>query len=797
MKRFTLLSLLVLLCTAVAGAQTSQLAPDEITAGKRIVLRTLSTTNSLNHFAGAGPATALSSACLFTVEDGGDGTFLLRQENPASDDAAYLKAPAAAAENVVMGTAAEAAHVTFADLTDIPCSDQDYMASELNEKTLRVCVTLAGGSVTYLNCQKEGTATKFAAGTASWSIWNVYEVPAYLTESAQALISEAEALPSYLFYPEELVDALKEALDKDAETLLTAIENYNAQFAPTLKPGYYTLQTQGRQNNNYMSYVTGNNPISGAAGVSDLRGVWNFERLENGKYTVQNAYTGTYMAMPTTSQPVQLSESPVEMALQVGGTLEGSENCIAFGGGSGNTMAHLDGSSHVVGWNTNALATFWQPTAVDETLLASYTTAAASALFDARTVGCVGGPTAQAAAPILEAIEAFEGQTPTLEGFYQLRETVEECMTFEPEELVQVVDGALYRIQNYQRKTSTGNTACNGEGGYIEPIDQLKPAHSVSVNTAFAAVDQNEASADALWQLQAAGDGVYRLYNPNSGFYMKQQAENSQAITSTTNAEEAATFSFGTYESYPGQSSIMCVERDAVANKYLHCSGLVNEDLQSARVMFYTAGANGPSAWYIRPAETINVELTQVGDEAWASAVLPVDVVLTEGVKAYTGELDEADGVLRLTELTGTVPAGKPVVLAGTAGVKALRVRAAQAPVSVDESGALKGSLRYVGVTDETRDSYLILGIYDEAVGFYLPAEATTAIPGNKAYLDNAAGTAVRGYVLSLGGETTGIEGVTDGSDASEAPLYDLSGRRVVKPTHGVYIRGGKKVYIK
>ena len=799
MKRFTLLSLLVLLCVAVGRAQTlSQLAPDEITAGKRIVLRTLSTTNSLHYFSGAGAAKDLTEAAFFNVEDAGDGTFLLRQAYAASDDVAYLQKPAAAAENVAMGGKDQAAHVSFSDLSDAPCGDEDYMQAEMSEKTLRVCVTTEGGATTYLNCNSNGNAVRFATGKASWSIWNAYEIS--IKEWAQTLLEQAASLPAYVSYPTDVVEALQQAVntsDDDAE-LLTAINSFNANFVLTFKAGYYTLQTPGRDNK-YMAYSTGNNPIVGAAGVSDLRGVWNFERLENGKYTVQNAYTGTYMAMPTTSQPVQLSESPVEMVLQVGGTLEGSENCIAFGGGSGTTMAHLDGSSRVVGWDTNVLATFWQPTAVDETLLASYTTAAASALFDARTVGCVGGPTAQAAASILEAIEAFEGQTPTLEGFYQLREMVEGT-TFEPEELVQVVDGGLYRIQNYQRKISTGNKPCNGDGGYIEAIDQLKPAHSECLSRAFSAVDQNEASADALWQLQATStDGVYRLYNPNSGLYMKQtDGDSNQEVTSTPNADEAATFSFGTYEGVPGQSSIMCAERESVNNRYLHCSGNLNDGQDaSARIMFYTAGANGPSAWYIRPAETINVELKQVGDEAWASAVLPVDVELTDDVKAYTGELEEADDVLRLTELTGTVPAGKPVVLAGTAGVKALRVSAAQAPVSVDKSGALKGTLRYVDVTDDTRDSYLILGIFNDAVGFYLPAEATTAIPGNKAYLDIAAGSAVRGYALSLGGATTGIEGVTAAGAESEAPLYDLSGRRVVNPTHGVYIRGGKKVYIK
>lgn len=793
MKRFTLLSLLVLLCVAVGRAQTlSQLAPDEVTAGKRIVLRTLSTTNSLHYFSGAGAAKDLTEAAFFNVEDAGDGTFLLRQAYAASDDVAYLQKPAAAAENVVMGGKNQAAHVSFSDLSDVPCGDEDYMQAEMSEKTLRVCVTTEGGTTTYLNCNSNGNAVRFATGTASWSIWNAYEIS--IKEWAQSLLEQAASLPAYVSYPTDVVEALQQAVntsDDDAE-LLTAINSFNANFVLTFKAGYYTLQTPGRDNK-YMAYSTGNNPIVGADGVNDLSGVWKFSLLDNGKYTVQNVFTGTYMAMPTTSQPVQLSESPVEMVLQVGGTLEGSENCIAFGGGSGTTMAHLDGSSRVVGWNTNALATFWTPAAVDETLLATYTVAAASNLFDVRTVGCVGGPTADAAAPVVAAVEAFDEQNPTLDAFYALRNTVE-GITFEDGDIIKVVPGGLYRIQNYQRKTSTGNTACNGEGGFLEAVDVLKPAHAGATQTAFTAADQNQASADALWQLQATEtEGVYRFYNPNSGSYIKCTVGQNDVAT-TQNEAEGGTFRISNF-SYAGLSAIECVEKAADANRYLHISGNAGDHI-AARLMFYNT-SELPSAWYIRPAETINVELKQVGDEAWASAVLPVDVELTDDVKAYTGELEEADGVLRLTELTGTVPAGKPVVLAGTAGVKALRVSAAQAPVSVDESGALKGSLRYVGVTDDTRDLYLILGVYNDAVGFYLPAETVTAIPGNKAYLDNAAGTAVRGYVLSLDGETTGIGGVTAAGAESEAPLYDLSGRRVVKPTHGVYIRGGKKVYIK
>lgn len=797
MKRITLFTLLVLLCVAVGRAQTlTQLAPDEITAGKRIVLRTLSTTNSLHYFSGAGAAKDLTGAAVFNVEDAGDGTFLLRQAYAASDDVAYLQKPATAAENVAMGGKDQAAHVSFSDLADDPCTDQDYMQAEMNEKTLRVCVTTGGGATTYLNCNSNGNAVRFATGKASWSIWNAYEIS--IKEWAQTLLEQAASLPAYVSYPTDVVEALQQAVntsDDDAE-LLTAINSFNANFVLTFKAGYYTLQTPGR-NNKYMAYSTGNNPIVGADGVSDLRGVWNFERLENGKYTVQNAYTGTYMAMPTTSQPVQLSESPVEMVLQVGGTLEGSENCIAFGGGSGNTMAHLDGSSRVVGWNTNALATFWTPAAVDETLLATYTVAAASNLFDVRTVGCVGGPTADAAAPVVAAVEAFDEQNPTLDAFYALRNTVE-GITFEDGDIIKVVPGGLYRIQSYQRKTSTGNTACNGEGGFLETVDVLKPAHAGATQTAFTAADQNQASADALWQLQATEtEGVYRFYNPNSGSYIKCTVGQNDVATTQKEAE-GGTFRISNF-SYAGLSAIECVEKAADANRYLHISGNVGDNI-AARLMFYNTSELA-SAWYIRPAETLDVTLTQVGDMAWASTVLPVDIEeLPEGVTAYTGELDEDADVLRLTEVeNGMVPAGKPVVLAAEAAdVKQLPVSAAEAPVSVDGSGALKGTLRYVDVTDDTRDSYLILGIFNDAVGFYLPAEATTAIPGNKAYLDNSTAQAVRGYALSLGGSTTGIEGVTTaGGAGSEEPVYDLSGRRVVNPTHGVYIRGGKKVYIK
>lgn len=59
--------------------------------------------------------------------------------------------------------------------------------------------------------------------------------------------------------------------------------------------------------------------------------------------------------------------------------------------------------------------------------------------------------------------------------------------------------------------------------------------------------------------------------------------------------------------------------------------------------------------------------------------------------------------------------------------------------------------------------------------------------------------------LLTLSGATTvehcrrqpGIATVPDACGSSDNRVYNLQGQRVVNPSHGVYIRGGKKILIK
>lgn len=761
MKRFTLLSLLVLLCVAVGRAQTlSQLAPDEVTAGKRIVLRGAAV-NNINYFNGAEVNDGVAEGTkVYVVEEANTaGKIVLKNEVTG----AYVAKPTAAAatKNQVATTTDKAGAAEFSTAAaNYANSDLSSAYTYEADKLLRFVTTATDNADTYLNTNSEGQRAQYFNGTGNWSVWAVYELPAGT---------------NFSLYGDNLIPKIS----TDGDICYYVIRSYRSgKYLTYTGDSSNLMQSESLTGNASLWYFTADGVINGGLKVEIHNAATDNLLTSYDSFTAEGA---TWYVKPNPYNDngfcISLNEALNAYCLDA-----------------------TNDYSSVGNWQPSAgdnEGTTWQFVSVDE-LIAERLATLRPAFERAVGKGYVNAPSDKDLQTILTQMNELE-VNPTFEGLVALNAAV---AALQPAAENSPVDGALYRIQNYQRKTSTGNNPCNGEGGYIEPIDQLKPAHSVCKARALAAVDQDEASADALWQLQAAGDGTYRLYNPNSGFYMTQTDGSQEITTLTTNVDEAATFSFGTYEGYPGQSSIMCVERTSATYPYLHCSGQLNDGSNtSARIMFYTAGANGPSAWYIRPAETLDVTLTEVGDMAWASTVLPVDVEgLPEGVTAYTGKLDEAAGVLRLTEVEGgKVPAGLPVVLAAeTAGEKQLPVSAAEAPVSVDGSGALKGTLRYVGVTDDTRDSYLILGIYDDAVGFYLPAETVTAIPGNKAYLDNSTDQAVRGYALSLGGSTTGIEGVTTSDGAgSEEPVYDLSGRRVVNPTNGVYIRGGKKVYIK
>lgn len=216
---------------------------------------------------------------------------------------------------------------------------------------------------------------------------------------------------------------------------------------------------------------------------------------------------------------------------------------------------------------------------------------------------------------------------------------------------------------------------------------------------------------------------------------------------------------------------------------YLHVNG--------GNAVGWEAGDGAPAShWYVIPATDIEVAMKAVEGKTFASVYLPFDVNAVNGAEAYVGTFNNDKSALNMNKVEG-VPAGKGFVLVGSADKATLAIGTAPAAVTSD----LQGTNTVITLADATRADYLVFGKDKDsnAVGFYAPSTSVPSIPANKAYLKTSALSAAA-IALNFNGTATGVNTVVLGENGVNAPVFDLSGRRVAAPVKGgVYIQNGKK----
>lgn len=225
---------------------------------------------------------------------------------------------------------------------------------------------------------------------------------------------------------------------------------------------------------------------------------------------------------------------------------------------------------------------------------------------------------------------------------------------------------------------------------------------------------------------------------------------------------------------------------------YIHCN--------EGKVVGWEANEGGASWWYVVPATDVEIAMAEVNSKRYASAYLPFDVNAVDGAQAYVGELNDTKNVLNMTAVNA-VPANQGFVLVGNAEKATLTIGNAEALTITNAltgsnvKVALKtttGSGESATVTDHHAE-YLVFGTNEGNVGFYKPAAALTTIAANKAFVAASSLTTAPGAIaMNFSGNVTGINNAVVASE--NAPIFDLSGRRVVKAVKGgVYIQNGKK----
>lgn len=217
---------------------------------------------------------------------------------------------------------------------------------------------------------------------------------------------------------------------------------------------------------------------------------------------------------------------------------------------------------------------------------------------------------------------------------------------------------------------------------------------------------------------------------------------------------------------------------------YIHAGG------QGSRMIGWEATASSTaSRWYVIPATDVEIDMTAQGDKKYASAYLPFGVSNVAGATAYTGALNAEKTAIDMTATT-SVPANTGFVLVGTENKATLTIGTADAI----EGNALIGTNTGIAFAEATpKANYLVFGVNADKVGFYTPGNVT-AIPANKAYI-NASELSASAIALNFGNTVTGINAATINNGENNAPIYDLSGRRVWAPVKGgLYIQNGKKL---
>ena len=201
-----------------------------------------------------------------------------------------------------------------------------------------------------------------------------------------------------------------------------------------------------------------------------------------------------------------------------------------------------------------------------------------------------------------------------------------------------------------------------------------------------------------------------------------------------------------------------------------------------------------------------------IGQYQHTSLYLNYATTIPEGVKAYIAKNPSEEGTIDLVKLQdGVLPANTGVILySETPGTYYFLATNASATDDVNEN-LLKGSAsaQYVG-GDDTKNYYIfgqkagVVGLYGarmdyDADGNKVEGEDNGThfkASANKVYLelDATSGVALSGFRFRVGGDETGIEGITIDADAT---IYDLYGRRIVEVvTPGIYIINGEKHYI-
>lgn len=343
--------------------------------------------------------------------------------------------------------------------------------------------------------------------------------------------------------------------------------------------------------------------------------------------------------------------------------------------------------------------------------------------------------------------------------------------------------------ENYKKYLTTAEITCDTNGDVQSSVNGDLGIKRLGGTSAFV---------PRLWQFKKTADGKYNLLNANTNSYVnvasmltKDNQDQKDAYTIYT-TEDA--FGDGYNATNDNTTMFVMSSSNSTGYKFLNAANGYNSDTYEGVGTWY-GNADAGNYWQLIKVTT--VPLTIAAND-YTTLCLPFNVKLPENsaVKAYYASA-AAGNVLKLTEITGIIPANQGVILQNTNKSEVANINLAITP----EEATLTGGNQLRGVTAK-REGYDVKSNYvladgNKGIGFY--KANFTSIAANKAYLPVANVQNAQGVMMafSFGDEVTGIDNVNAAAPAAKK-YYDLQGRRVLYPAKGIFVtEDGQKVLFK
>lgn len=186
-------------------------------------------------------------------------------------------------------------------------------------------------------------------------------------------------------------------------------------------------------------------------------------------------------------------------------------------------------------------------------------------------------------------------------------------------------------------------------------------------------------------------------------------------------------------------------------------------------------------------------DVATIGSAGAATYAPKANVLVPEGVTAYTVTVNDDQTSVTITEVNGALQAGKGYVIEGAEGTYSFTYAG---DVAVENNANNLIVAEEGGKTAAAADNlYILAQRTDGSVGFSR-VKAETTIPAGKAYLDLGVSASAKPAFLTIG-QPTAVEGVEAAAAAAPVEYISLQGIRTTTPKGGIYIVNGKAVLVK